>query len=110
MKILSFLLMFFLAIGITYSQETVETPMPQSASLLKDVKELPEKGTYQVMVNHKDLIVNISNETLYEVRRKRLVDENAYIIVNENVKIKILPYKVIRAKDFNPVNEYHYEN
>jgi len=51
-------------------------------------------------------LLEIDNEILFTVNEKRKAEEVEYIIVDEQTKIKILPYSIIYAKDFTPVSTY----
>ena len=81
-----------------------------STTRIKQTNPLPQEGTYQIIVNHEDLLVDLSPEILSEVKNKREAENITYLTVNEYVKIKILPYNLIQSEEFVPLKTYHYEN
>jgi|TARA_R110000787_G_scaffold118649_2_gene229527 hypothetical protein len=93
-----------------YSQnnvsKTVEKEQVQTISEITFAKELPKEGTYQIIYKATERIPLIDNEILFTVNEKRKAEEVEYIIVDEQTKIKILPYSIIYAKDFTPVSTY----
>lgn len=103
---------FFMTIttSFLYSQNEVsiivEEEQTQTASGISFAKELPKEGTYQIIYKATESIPTIANEILFTVNEKRKAEEVEYIIVNEQTKIKILPYSIIYAKDFVPVATY----
>lgn len=93
-----------------FSQEVVKEQTPYSVGTLKQADELPTEGTYQIILRNKDIVATIADETLFQVNYKREVENETYLIIDENIKIRILPFNVIRANDFMPLTKYSYEN
>jgi hypothetical protein len=84
-----------------YIEENITT-----SSEIAFAKELPKEGTYQIIYKATESAPTIANEILFTVNEKRKAEEVVYIIVDEQTKIKILPYSIIYAKDFVPVETY----
>ncbi len=101
---------FLVFASLAFSQEVVEQPRPSTVGSLEQAEQLPTEGTYQIIVQGKDVIPAIPQEIMYQINHKRAYEEVTYLIVNDYVKIKILPFKVIRAKDFTPLKTYYHEN
>lgn len=93
-----------------YSQEVHEKIVNEesmtSSSEIAFAKELPKEGTYQIIYKATESAPTIANEILLTVNERRKAEEVVYIIVDEQIKIKILPYSIIYAKDFTPVATY----
>ena len=111
MKLLITTILFMtITTSFLYSQNEVskiaKEEQVQTASGISFAKELPKEGTYQIIYNATESIPTIDNEILFTVNKKRKAEEVAYIIVDKNTKIKILPYSIIYAKDFVPVATY----
>jgi len=110
MKKYSIVLILLVFSSIAFSQDVIEeNTLSQTPSFLKGTTELPQEGTYQIIVDNKDIITNITKKTLLTINKKRQAENITYIVINEYVKIKILPYSVIRAKGFVPLKKYSYE-
>ncbi|HEY9082180.1 MAG TPA: hypothetical protein VIN73_02515 [Vicingaceae bacterium] len=92
--------------GQTEVSKIVEEEQTQTVSSISFAKELPKEGTYQIIYKATESTPTITNEILFTVNEKRKAEEVEYIIVDENTKIKILPYSIIYAKDFTPVATY----
>ena len=103
MKLFFTIIFTFLLSCTVFSQNNIEhTPAP-----LMQADELPVEGTYQIVLTITTTTdVIIPEKILFEVNKKRKAEEVAYIIVDKNTKIKILPYSIIYAKDFVPVATY----
>lgn len=104
------ILLMTITTSFLYSQnevvEIVEEEQTQTASTISFAKELPKEGTYQIIYKATESIPTIADEILFTVNEKRKAEEVEYIIVDEQTKIKILPYSIIYAKDFTPVATY----
>ena len=92
--------------GQTEVSKIVEEEQTQTVSSISFAKELPKEGTYQIIYRATESTPTITKEILFTVNEKRKAEEVEYIIVDENTKIKILPYSIIYAKDFTPVATY----
>jgi hypothetical protein len=91
----------------------LQEELPNSGvTTIKQINQLPLalEGTYQVILSDKDLSTDISPEILSEIERNRDAEEITYLIINEQVKIKILPFSLIRSHEFVPLKTYSYEN
>lgn len=109
-NLITTILFITITTSFLYSQNVVskivEEEQVQTASGISFAKELPKEGTYQIIYKATESIPSIANEILFTVNEKRKAEEVEYIIVDENTKIKILPYSIIYAKDFTPVATY----
>jgi len=109
-NLITTILLMTITTSFLYSQnavvEIVEEEQIQTAGGISFAKELPKEGTYQIIYKATESIPSIDNEILLTVNEKRKAEEVEYIIVNEQTKIKILPYSIIYAKDFTPVATY----
>lgn len=76
---------------------------PLTSSEITMANELPKEGTYQIIFRNSEAEIPISDEQLYLVNHKRDVLVVVYIIINPDVKIKILPYNEINDPGFEPV-------
>ena len=104
-------LLFLLSFScIVFSQDVIGNEPQENKSFLKEASTLPVEGYYQVVLAHKDIIVDIPEATLRQIDSKRHQEDVTYLVVNEYVKIRILPFKTIRNKNFVPLKKYSYEN
>lgn len=93
-----------------YSQKIItEEENTINKSLLKQVDELPEKGTYQVISKGEKTPLVIPKDILYQVNNKRKYGEILYINVNDTVMVKVLPFSIIRNQNFIPLKTYVYD-
>jgi len=100
----------FVHTNYIYSQKIItEEENTINKSLLKQVDELPEKGTYQIISKGEKISLVISEYILYQVNNKRKYGEIIYINVNDEVIIKVLPFSIIRNKNFTPLKTYVYD-
>lgn len=93
--------------GTMFSQSS-ESPV--TSSELKLVTKTPVEGTYQIIARNQYSIVNISKEILNQIENKREVENETYIIVDKNVRIKILSANTIKSNGFIPLEKIRYEN
>jgi hypothetical protein len=70
----------------------------------------PLSGTYQIVIKKGAEQVQLSGDALKQVEKNRSHDKEVFLKVSESVKIKVLPYSIINAPDFKPVELYSYEN
>ena len=70
---------------------------------------MPQKGSYQILLKGENTSADIPDEIMYQVNSKRAYDEIVFIAVNENVRIKVLPYSMIRDINFTPLKTYVHE-
>ncbi len=101
---------FLISTIFGFSQEVVQEQTSFNVGTLQQAEELPTEGTYQIILKNKDIVATISDETLFQVNYKREIENETYLIIDENIKIRILPYNVIRANGFMPLTKYSYEN
>jgi hypothetical protein len=114
MKHFLFIILMLVVINSCFSQnntdQIVENNEIQTNSFLSQADELPTVGTYQIMATNETFISDITNQILYQVNYKREVSNETTIVINANLKIRILPYDVIRSANFSPIKMYSYEN
>lgn len=91
------------------AQDVVVASEKEYSSTLKNADQLPLVGTYQIIVDNEDIVTNITEAILLQVKAKRESNTISYIIINDYVKIKILSYKVINSQGFIPLKEFSYE-
>jgi hypothetical protein len=80
------------------------------AAPLQLVEQLPQDGTYQIILKKGSEQVQVADAILKQVDKNRQYDKESFLKVDEKTRIKILPYTTIQAKDFKPVDKYAYEN
>ena len=109
MKIYFFLttILFFSFEG--FSQVVTQDENTINSSLIQLAEEMPEKGSYKILLKGEKTSREIPDEIMYQVNSKRLYDEVVFIEINKNVRIKILPFREIRDKNFTPIKTYVYE-
>lgn len=100
--LLTTVLLSFMSMAV-FSQTN---PNEFKASKLKLAKSLPQEGTYQIIFKASNGKPVLDKEILYKVSAKRKVEEFIYLTVNKTVKIKVLPYDIIRAEEFKPWPTY----
>ena len=71
---------------------------------------LPEDGTYQIIITNDMVYVNITNSLLQTIEQSRNKYTWVYLVVNDYVKILVLPTNYINSDDFIPLETYKYEN
>jgi len=104
----------FLIITFNYgfSQDKLvkeEVNKTQTTTELTQAVQHPVEGTYQIIVSGKNAIANVPEEFLLQIESKREYDKIVYIKVNDYIKIKVLPFNIIRDKEFRSLNKYSYE-
>lgn len=109
MKVIVFLCFFSFSLAGLAQGVVVGQELEQTSSVLKQANQLPVEGTYQIEVESESVIVEVTDAVLKQVNYKRHAKDVVYIVVNDYVRIKILPFSVIRSKDFKPVKKYSYE-
>ena len=110
MKKYPIFIMMLLLSCFGYTQDVIINEASESKSKLKEANQNPTEGTYQIVLANEDVIPNVAEAVLIQVNSKRHADNVTYIIVNDYVKIKVLPFAIIRSKNFKPLKKYNYEN
>lgn len=114
MKQFLFLSLMLSAINCCLSQNNVDYIVGnnevQTNNLLSQANEFPTEGTYQIIATNESYINGITDQILYQINHKREVSNETTIVINANLKIRILPYDVIRSANFSPIKMYSYEN
>jgi hypothetical protein len=87
--------------SFSQAQSDSKTPVSDNSKIREELK-----GTYQIQILgfNRDQVSLPDN--IYEtIKSKRTEDKVAYHYITEKIRIKILPEKIIRAKDFLPIDE-----
>ena len=93
-----------------FAQDVVVEQATTTSSTLKAATELPNEGTYQIIVKGPEQEVVIPEETLLQVNQERKNDEDVLLAVSDKISIKILSWKKIRAKEFVAPKKYIYKD
>lgn len=97
-----------LLLSFVVRSQTVNTN-PFEAAPLTLADELPGIGTYQFVLKIETDKPEITDAVLKQIEKSRDQNKITFIQLNENVKIKIHPINVIKAKDFKPFETYVYD-
>ena len=103
------ILVFLLVCSISFSQQE-ENP---TATLISPtpLNYIVTDGTYQVILSdHRMVEPELTDAVLHEINDLRDAEELKYIQLGEYITIKILPFSIINAEDFIPLEKYIYEN
>jgi hypothetical protein len=111
MNRLFFTLGLSLFLGVFSKAQTAAPPSTIiEAAPLQLVEQLPIDGTYQILIKTGTEKVQVSDDILKKIDSNRQYDKEFFLKLNENARIKILPFTVIQATDFKPLEKYAYEN
>ena len=72
----------------------------------KKRKEKALPGTYQIIYQGKANAEAVNGDILYEVEKARDENEVKYLVINDNIKIKILPASVVKSGNYAPLKEF----